>query len=538
MEALTRQVRRARRRLTLQQFLQALTWFWFGTLMAAAVAVVVDKYFPLGVQLWVWFAGALGLGGLLALAYTFWKRRGVLDAAIELDRRFGLKERVSSSLSLEPAELDTAAGQALVADALKRVERIHVAEQFGVSLGRWSWLPLLPAAAAFLLAVFLPEMTQQQAKATQDPVVESKQIKKSKEVLNKKLAERRKEAREKGLKDADHLFDKLEKDLRSSNKADKQDKKQALVKLNDLAKDVAKRQQELAATDKIKQQLNQLKSDSHGPADKLGEALKQGDLKNAMKEIDKLKDQLATGKLDEKAKQELGKQLDQMQKAMNKLAEAHKQAQQDLQQQIKQKQAQGKTAEAAELQKKLDKLAQQNAQMQNLQKMADKLGQAADAMKQGDKDKAMAGLESMKADLDQLQEQLDEMAMLDEIMDELDQAKDSMNCKKCGGAGCKFCQGDRPGDGLGKGRGIGYRPEEKTDKRWFDSKVKQKSKGGTGVITGMVEGPNIKGDVAQDIKVQLETAKSESADPLTGQRLPREYREHARKYFDSLREGQ
>ena len=32
-------------------------------------------------------------------------------------------------------------------------------------------------------------------------------------------------------------------------------------------------------------------------------------------------------------------------------------------------------------------------------------------------------------------------------------------------------------------------------------------------------------------------AKAEAADPLTGQRLPREYRDHARKYFDAIREG-
>jgi hypothetical protein len=44
--------------------------------------------------------------------------------------------------------------------------------------------------------------------------------------------------------------------------------------------------------------------------------------------------------------------------------------------------------------------------------------------------------------------------------------------------------------------------------------------------------------VQQEIKAEFESARSEQADPLTGQRLPHEYRDHAKKYFDSLRQGQ
>ena len=48
---------------------------------------------------------------------------------------FGLRERVSSSLSLAQAERETHAGQALVADALHRVNRLDVAQQFPLRLG-------------------------------------------------------------------------------------------------------------------------------------------------------------------------------------------------------------------------------------------------------------------------------------------------------------------------------------------------------------------------------------------------------------------
>ena len=53
----------------------------------------------------------------------------------------------------------------------------------------------------------------------------------------------------------------------------------------------------------------------------------------------------------------------------------------------------------------------------------------------------------------------------------------------------------------------------------------------------MVEGPNVTGDVAQQIKEEMATLEAEPADPLTSERLPNSRREHAEEYFRILREG-
>jgi hypothetical protein len=149
----------------------------------------------------------------------------------------------------------------------------------------------------------------------------------------------------------------------------------------------------------------------------------------------------------------------------------------------------------------------------------------------------MSKLEQQLADL---QQEADEMAMLDEAMSELEMAKDSMNCKECGGEGCKACmgmgQGRFPGMGLGRGRGNGPRPEEKTGSQFYDSKVKQQTGKGAALVVDSVDGPNIKGQVEQQIQTEFESVKSGETDPLTSQQLPRAYREHTQKYFDSLRE--
>src|SRR5262245_9249946 len=107
MEELTRQVSRARRQLTLQQFAQIAPQCLFVTLLVALIGVAIPKFWALEVtstpEGWTawwysWAGGGIGLGLLAAIVATWWVRRGSLEAAMEIDRRYGLKERVSSTL--------------------------------------------------------------------------------------------------------------------------------------------------------------------------------------------------------------------------------------------------------------------------------------------------------------------------------------------------------------------------------------------------------------------------------------------------------
>ncbi len=55
------------------------------------------------------------------------------------------------------------------------------------------------------------------------------------------------------------------------------------------------------------------------------------------------------------------------------------------------------------------------------------------------------------------------------------------------------------------------------------------------MVTDLVDGPNSKGRIREQIKAELGSAEREESDPLTDQNLPRAQREHAREYFDALR---
>ena len=435
MEELEKRVRRARRRLGIQRFVGVLGWCWFATGLAAAVLILVDKLRPLGVDAWIWGAGAVGLGLAAAALWAFVSGRGRLDAAMEIDCRWGLKERVSSTMALSPDERRTDAGHALIQDATGRLRRIEVSERFGISPGRQLLLPVVPAVAAILVALLVSPAVVDNPVAANTAAAVKKQVKKSSDALRRKLAKRREQAREAGLKDAAELFDKLERGTKDLGERNRGDRKKALLELNDLAKQLQKRRQELGGVEKVRQQLNQMKNIDRGPADKFAQAIGRGDFKKAIGELEKLKKELAGGKLTDQQKKELADQLDAMKEKLQKLGDAHKAMQKDLQDRVDQARRSGKNDEADKLQQQLDQLRQQCPQMQQLADLADQLGQCSKAMKDGQLADAAEMLDQIQAGVGDLKEQLEEMEMLQDAMDQLAQARDQMNCPHCEGGG-------------------------------------------------------------------------------------------------------
>ncbi len=432
MEELERQVRRAYRRMGLQRFAKVLAWCWFVTLLVALGLITLDKFYPLGVPSWAWAAGALGLGLAMAAAWIAVTRRASLGAAIEIDHRFGLKERVSSTLAMAPEDRHSEAGKALIDDAIRRVRRVDVATKFAVAPDRTLLLPLLPGLLAVLVACFVAQAKTEDPKSLdpKTPVV-NKQVKKSTEALRQTLADRREQAKKMGLKEAERLFDKLHEAAREMAEG-KIQRKDALVKLNDLARELKKRRDQAGGIDQIKKQLDQLKDVRQGPADKFAKAVRRGDLEKAVEELDKMRQELADGKLSDEQKEQLAKQLDKMQQKLDQIAQEHQQAQQELQQKIDGLREAGQLAEADKLQQQLDQLRQQAPAMQQLAQMAGQLQQCAESLRNGEPGEAADALGQLQNDL---QQQLAEMELMQEAMDQLAQARQQMNCRQCGGFG-------------------------------------------------------------------------------------------------------
>jgi chemotaxis protein histidine kinase CheA len=557
MDTLRQRIGIARRRLNLERFGGHLFRSWCVWLSVALVAIVVRKFVPMSIddRTWIiaWLGGALAGGFLTAVFWTLATRRGELEAAIEIDKRFGLKERVSSALALDAESRETPAGQALLSDTIRRIERLDVGQKFRVELDRSAWWPLVPGGLALLIALVITSRAPDNPAIATPTGPTAEQLKKTAKSLQKKLERRREEARKKGLTEADALLKKLEEGTKDLGDKAATDKERTLVKLNDLSKELESRREKLAGDEKFKQQLNQLKDLKRGPADRAAQAMKNGDFKQAMKAIEELGKKLADGKLDKEEKKQLAEQMKQMADALKQAAEAHKQAQQEVKQALEKARQRGDTQRAEQLQKQLDKMQKQQAAMQRIDQLAQQCKQCADAMKQGNAQQAQQALDQLKQQMSELAQSQEEMQMLDRALDEIAQAKKSMtgegdkemNAGDEGedpnqlamGKGGKSNRG-KPGMGLGEGRGKGERPEVKGKTGFYDSKVNQKVGKGAAVVTDLVDGPNKKGEVTEEIKSAFENARHNDDDPLTGQRLPRDYRDHAKEYFDAFRKGQ
>jgi hypothetical protein len=532
MNELEKQVNKAHWRLGLARFLGVLRWCWSGALLVAVALIVVDKFYPLGVHAWSWPVGALGVGLIIASLWMVATRRGKLGAAIELDRRFGLKERVSSTLAMAPEERETEAGKALIADAVRRVGRIDVASRFFDMRTR-----LVPMLVPVLLcvvaaaAMLIPPMADTTAEAKPNPAESKERVVKSTETLREKLVQRRKQAQEQQLKDAEDLFKKLEQATRDMGKGET-NREDALKAMNDLSRELQERRNQLGS-DQIRKQLDQLKNIDNGPADKLAKAVREGDFKQAVEELQNIQKQLADGEISDEDKQKLANQLAQMEKKLKELAEAQAAQQEGLQKQIEQLRQAGDQAQADQLQQQLNQMLQQAPQMEQLNQMANKLGQCAKCLNNGQLGDAAGALQQLQANL---QQQLNELEMLNQAMDDLRMARNQMNCQQCGGAGCPACQGR--GMGMGAGSGLGPRPEADDDTDFWDSQVRQKIGEGTAVVEGLVQGPNIRGNVEEEVQLEFDAARRGETEPMTDRNIPRAYQKHVTEYMNSFREGE
>ncbi|MFG0263574.1 MAG: hypothetical protein ACF8AM_00310 [Rhodopirellula sp. JB055] len=552
-------VRSARRRMMFGRFGRTYAVTWFIGLIVATIAVAAMAITPLPLERWgldasemtvqkwaIGWTAAVTVVSLLVSAVVMWgSAPPLMRVAAEVDSRFGLKERLSSTLSSDAStDSNSVAGNALRQDAARRASKLDVAQKFALSPQRVAWLPLaiVPILAAMVFAIE-PATESTSELDNEVSANEVRQVKIAAAELKKRLAQQKREADAKGLLEARELFEKMESQLDKITESKTLKRKDALLELNDIKEQIQARKDRLGSPEEIRKTLAQMKGLEGGPAEKVLSQIQKGDFGKAAEEIKKLAKQVKDGKLTQQQKEKLNKQIKKMAEQMKQAAKDHEQKKQQLQEKIQQAKREGRNEDAAKLQQKLNEAESADSQMQQMQQMADAMQQAADAMQQGDEAAAAEAMEEMSSQLGEMQQAMSELEDLESALGDLSQSKNQMNCKQCNGDGCQACQGngfgdgDQPGMGMGRGKGEGDRPEEESDVNTYDTQVRGKVKRGRAIIAGFADGPNRKGVTREDIQSAIETNLSEESDPLEDQVLPRDEREQTREYFDRLREG-
>lgn len=551
MNRVERKVRSARRRVILGRFGHALCITLFAALIVATLAIALPALRVMDIDFTTWaysWIGGCSLAAVIAAAvYSVVTAPSVESVATEVDIRFGLRERLSSSMTLHDEDRDSAFGLALVADAEKRADQLAVADRFSLKPTKLGWLPIsiIPVLAIVFLLVE-PMSESNAASDIKTDAVETQQVQTVAAQLKKRIQQQRRKAEAEDLKEAQQLFEKMESELDKITKRQNLNKKDAMIAMNDLKKELEERREQLGSPEQLRRAMSQMKGLESGPGEKVAKSIEKGEFSKAKEMVKDLASKMRDGELGEKEKEQLKKQIEQMKKAMEKAVAEHEKKKEELKQQIEQARKDGRGQDAAKMQQQLNALQQKDSQMQQMSKMAEAMSKAQQAMQQGDGKQAADALEQMADQLGEMQQEMSELEDLQSALDQLSQSKNQMRCEKCGGAGCQQCQGmgqgmfgqGDNGDGLGSGRrGYGDRPEQEENTNTYETQVRGQVKKGKAIIAGFADGPNRKGVTREDVKQAIQGSLTEESDPTENQTLPRTEREHAQQYFDSLRDG-
>lgn len=550
MNRIERKVAAARRRMMLARFGRRLSVVLFAALVVATVAIAVPALVVLEIDFYrwaaLWLSGAVLVAVTAAVAHVLITAPSLAEVAAEVDRRFDLRERLSSSLTLTAAERNSEFGIALLSDAEQRADQLVVADRFALRPSKLGWLPVavVPVLALMLLLVDPAQESVAGSRNQVDPA-ETKQIQTVARQLKEQIQQQRRKAEAEGLKDATELYEKMAAKLDQIMQRPALDRKDAMIAMNDLKKQIEQRRDDLGSSQEMRKALSQLDGIKSGPAEDVLKAIAKGDFDQAKERINDLAEKLRTGNLSESEKEQLNKQVDQMQTALRQAAAEHEQQKRELQQQIDQARQEGRGNEAAQLQQQMNRLQQKDAQMQKLGQMAQAMEQAAQAMAGDDAEAAADALDQMSDQLGEMADELSELEDLESALGNLDQSKQQMRCQQCQGGGCQGCQGQfgqRQGSGqqggssAGLGAGQGDQPPSDDESNSYESQVRGEVKRGQAIIAGEADGPNRKGVTRQDLEAAIDEAISQESDPAENQQLPRTEREHTQQYFEQLRQ--
>jgi DNA repair exonuclease SbcCD ATPase subunit len=562
---LQRQLIRIRRRLFAQGLLDSLIIGWTAALVVTAGWFAAQPYFlpsALPGLRWIVAGSILVVATAVSIALAALRRPSGLNAALAADERFGLKERITTSLTLNPADASSSAAVALLEDVNQRVAKLEIPEKFPVRLRRSAWMVPLAGAALALIAVFYkPAIVTPKAVADQQltntPAV--------KEDLEKRMEQLRKKAQEKRADDKDRsaelqrLDAELEKISRSPRDT-KDDARDIIKDLTGIEEQIKKRQQELAQhAEALKEQMKQASrlsknNNSEGPGKELAQALDRGDVQKAKEEFEKLGNQLKAEqeserlrkKLDEEGlskeeREKIQQKIDQLKSQRmskedrEKLKKDMKDVKNKLQRLARTKQQKEKELrdkadkgemDQQQMQKELDDLEKDAGQLtdkdrEDIQDAADKIDQAEKSLEQGNDGEAAQQLEDAAGDLQSLDREHERQELAEKMED----------CEDCKGAMDDVLGGGQPVPAAGRRRESKDTVTNSVEKRERVNMDKGKLR-----VLDTVPGEGFKGPrKPAELTEEIRRASQEAPEAIDRQRLPRAAGDMAKGYFEKLR---
>lgn len=374
-----RSIKKVQRRIAFNRVLKAMGWAVLVGLFAASAMLIVDRLLPMTVMP-IWAYGiAVGIALVGAMAFAFQGLPRDEDAAVLLDEKLGLKDKLGTALYAATLEQQNEWTEQIAreADVAAEQARVMVAKAAPIQLARvWNYTPI--AAAVLLAVLFLvPEQLGDPLGqiAAAEVEAEEKRLAEEGEVIINTIEQGLDDPEDEGnQKIAEGLPDALRDQLVSISDQVRNDPTTAEEKLKEaesLISDAESRLGEQA--DVIEAAFNPLKSAASGldpgqtgPADEFTRAMNQADFEKAKDALKEMQDAIDSGTYDEKERQQLQQQLNNIAQQLQQQSQQAQQAQQQAAQQAQQQMAQ-QLQQSGMSQQQAQQMAQQAAQQMQQQ---------------------------------------------------------------------------------------------------------------------------------------------------------------------------
>ncbi len=476
----------------------------------------------------------------LALLQSCLGYPSVVAAALAVDERFDLRERVTTLLTLPGPQVDTPAGEALKVDAEQRLKTVNVAEKFPIYLP-WS-TALLPvctavlAVVAFFLAPQLGPGSHQAGPSDPAKLAQAQEIKEQLDKLKKEQQPKKSEDLPKSdqLKDIEAAWDKLvQKPLDPKDDEKIRERIQEMRTLEEKMKEriqdlkgLAQKNQDLKKTlEKLasRQADAQKKRPQDGPAKDLQDALQKGQFDKAKKEIERLAQKLQEEKLSKKEKEQLAQQLQDLHDQLQRLMD-----QKERQNQLQRDFDLGKINKD-QLDRELDKLTQELENLEDLQDLAGLLDQCKDCLGKDGKAAAQklkmirAMLEKFDMDAKELEDLLRDQKLLEEAR---------LACLGCMNGQKQGRNGLNGGGPPGTKRPVA--PDDPSIKAKNERQHGQFDPQGQLRVTGFSRGGTFNKVPAKEVGGAFKQATQDAPEAIERQRIPPDAADMAKGYFQKL----
>lgn len=408
MDIIKKKVEQVLRRLRFIIFLDELVTGLLISLIAICLYLSLDKFAHWLWEPWQVIGGLVILGILIGFLLFIRRRVTLFDAALCIDEKMQLKERITSALEFSSQLDKSPLIPILVEDAARHAEQVHPKNVLPFRLPKYfQYLTGLVVLAVVL--GFVPYYHAEQRQAQLATIKVLKQEGKKLEELSKQLGDEEQGQNMKEFKETAKRLDEVGKALQQP----KINEKEALAKLAKLTEELQKTQEKIPTEKGMQEALKEWIKANNSEAGKLGESLKNGKMEEAQAQLESLKQKMERGELSQEDMKQIGKDLGDMKESLK------------------------------------------DSQLNGLKKSLDEMSQT---MQKGDAKSAKTAMEHSQKEIEQLKKSFQEAAKMEKAMQGAEESKKQV---AMAGQGSGEGEGEKePGSGKGEGQGAGGKGKE------------------------------------------------------------------------------